>query len=83
MLKKLVRDRRTAASSITAEKKRLDHIVETQENAKCDLQIDQLTKIKNTEGKCQESCTNVEIPNTKQKVAKGSQNNDGNITQDN
>ena len=50
---------------VTAEKERADHIEETQENTKCDFQIDQLTKIKNTEGKYQESCTNVEIPNTK------------------
>ena len=84
ILKKLVRDRRTAASSITAEKERADHTEETQENTKCDFQIEQLTKIKNTEGKYQESCTNVETPNTKQKVAKGSQNNeDNNITQHN
>ena len=82
ILKKLVRDRRTAASSITAEKERADHTEETQEKTKCDFQIEQLTKIKNTEGKYQESCTNVETPNTKQKVAKGSQNNeDNNITQ--
>ena len=79
-----VRDRRTAASSITAEKEWADHTEETQENTKCDFQIEQLTKIKNTEGKYQESCTNVETPNTKQKVAKGSQNNeDNNITQHN
>ena len=51
--------------AVTAEKEREDHIEETQENTKCDFQIDQLTKIKNTEGKYQESCTNVEIPNTK------------------
>ena len=83
MLKKLVRDRRTTASSITTEKERADHIEETQENTKCDFQIKQLIKTRNTEGEYQESCTNVEILNTKQKVAKGSQNNDGNITQDN
>ena len=72
MLKKLVKDRRTAASSITAEKERAVHIEETQEIKKCDFQIEQLTNIKNTEGKYQDSCTNVEIPNTKQKVGKGS-----------
>ena len=83
MLKKLARDRMTAASSITAEKERADHIEETQENTKCDFQIEHLTKIKNTEGKHQEGRANVEIPNTKQKVEKDSQNNDGNITQDN
>ena len=68
-LKKLIRDRRTAASSITAEKERADHIEETKENIKCDFQIEQRTKI-NTEGRYQESCTNVEIPNTKQKVVR-------------
>ena len=83
MLKKLVRDRRTAASSITTEKERADHVEETQENTKCNFQIEQSTKIKNTEGKYQESCTNVEVPNTKQKLAKGSQNNESNITQEN
>ena len=83
MLKKLVRDRRTTASSITTEKERADHIEETQENTKCDFQIKQLTKLRNTEGEYQESCTNVEILNTKQKAAKGSQNNDSNITQGN
>ena len=72
MLKKLVRDRRTAASSITAEKERAVHIEETQEIKKCDFQIEQLTNINNTEGKYQDSWTNVEIPNTKQKVGKGS-----------
>ena len=50
---------------VTPEKERADHIEKTQENKKCDFQIEQLTKIKNTEGKYQESCTNVEIPNTK------------------
>ena len=83
MLKKLVKDRRTAASSITADEERADHIEETEENTKCYFQIEQLTKIKNTEGKYQENCTNVERPNTNQKVAKGSQNNEDNITQDN
>ena len=82
-LKKLARDRKTAASSVTAEKERADQIQETQENTKCDFQYKQLTKIKNTEEKDQESRTKVEIPNTKQKVAKDSQNNDGNITQEN
>ena len=67
MLKKLARDRRTAASSVTAEKERADHIEETQENTKCDFQYEQLTKIKNTEEKDQEGRTKVEILNSKQK----------------
>ena len=75
MLKKLVMDRRTEARSITAEKERADHIEETQENTKCDFQIEQLTKIMNTEGKCLESCTNVERPNPKQKVSTDNQQN--------
>ena len=83
MLKKLVRDSRTAASSITAERGKADHIEKTQENTKCDFQLEQLTKIRNTNGKYQESCTNVEILNTKQNIGRGSQNNDSNITQDN
>ena len=49
-LKKLIRDRRTAASSIKAEKERADHIEETKENIKCDFQIEQRTNI-NTEGR--------------------------------
>ena len=44
MLKKLVKDRRTVASSITVNEERVDQIKAKQENTKCDFQIEQPTK---------------------------------------
>ena len=44
MLKKLAKDRRTVASSITVNEERVDQIKAKQENTKCDFQIEQPTK---------------------------------------
>ena len=65
ILKKLVRDRRVVASSVKADEQRVDQIREKRESTKYDFQIEQLTKVKDTEGKHLESYTNVERPNTK------------------
>ena len=65
ILKKLVTDRRAVASSVKADEQRVDQIREKRESTKYDFQIEQLTKVKDTEGKHLESYTNVERPNTK------------------
>ena len=65
ILKKLVTDRRAVASSVKADEQRVDQIREKRESTKYDFQIEQLTKVKDTEGKHLESYTNFERPNTK------------------
>ena len=78
MQQKLVRDKRKAASSITGNEERVYQIEEKQENTKCVFQIEQETKVKDTEGIHPESYTYIERPNTKQgrniegSIAKGS-----------